>query len=134
MKKWIMTLPFLCAVGVAMAQGVEKEEAAAQPETVAVPAKPAATPAERAAARSQSAATPDEPVATPATPAATPDKAQAPAKAKTPAKAQAPAKAKSKTRIGKHSPKSLPKGDMRHCLDLKTQAEIIRCSETQRKK
>lgn len=30
--------------------------------------------------------------------------------------------------------KRLPGGDIRHCLDLKTSAAIIRCSETQRKK
>jgi len=30
--------------------------------------------------------------------------------------------------------KRLPGGDMRHCLDLKTSAAIIRCSETRRKK
>lgn len=30
--------------------------------------------------------------------------------------------------------KLLPSGDLRPCLDLKTNAEIIRCSETRRKK
>jgi hypothetical protein len=30
--------------------------------------------------------------------------------------------------------KSLPGGDLRHCLDKQTNAAIIRCSETPRKK
>lgn len=30
--------------------------------------------------------------------------------------------------------RSLPHGDMRHCLDLKSSQAIIRCSETRRKK
>lgn len=30
--------------------------------------------------------------------------------------------------------KRLPGGDLRHCLDKQTNAAIIRCSETQRKK
>jgi hypothetical protein len=93
-KFGLMLLPLLCAVSVAMAQGVEKEGAADQPEAVAAPAEPAAIPA----------------------------------------KAKAPAKAPSRGRMGTRSPKSLPTGDMRHCLDLKTSAEIIRCAETRRNK
>jgi hypothetical protein len=132
MKTWIITLPFLCAVGVAMAQGVEKEGVADQPQATAAPA-------ERAAARiaptaAQATSMPNEPVATPAEPTATPGKAKAPVKAKTPAEAKAPAKAPSRSRMGKRSPKTLPTGDMRHCLDLKTRAETIRCSETRPKK
>lgn len=30
--------------------------------------------------------------------------------------------------------RSLPHGDMRHCLDLKSSKAIIRCSESRRKK
>ena len=89
-KFGLMLLPLLCAVSVAMAQGVEKEGAAGQPEAVAAPAEPAAIPAK--------------------------------------------AKASSRGRMGTRSPKSLPAGDMRHCLDLKTSAEIIRCAETRRNK
>ena len=44
-KFGLMLLPLLCAVSVAMAQGVEKEGAADQPEAVAAPAEPAAIPA-----------------------------------------------------------------------------------------
>ena len=93
-KFGLMLLPLLCAVSGAMAQGVEKEGAADQPEAVAAPAEPAAIPA----------------------------------------KAKAPAKATSRGRMGTRSPTSLPTGDMRHCLDLKTRAEIIRCAETRRNK
>lgn len=32
------------------------------------------------------------------------------------------------------APKRLPAGDMRHCLDLKSNAAIIRCAETRRKR
>lgn len=98
MKTWIFTLPLVCAVGVAMAQGVEQEGTA-----------PAAAPAEAAAA-----------------PAAEP--------AAAPVKAKAPAKAKTRGRTAKRGPKTLPKGDLRQCLDLKGDAEIIRCSETPHKK
>lgn len=37
MKTWFITLPFLCAVGVAMADGVEREGAAGQTESTAAP-------------------------------------------------------------------------------------------------
>lgn len=134
MKTWIITLPLLCAVGVAMAQGVEKQEGTDQPAAVSAPVEPAATPAERAAAQANPAVTPAEPPATAAEPAAAADKAEPPAKTKAPVKAKAPAKAKSKAPIGKRSPKTLPTGDMRHCLDQKANTEIIRCSETRRKK
>lgn len=99
MKNWIITLPFLCATGVAMAQGVAAQGGADQPAAVAAQAEPAA-----------------------------PDAAEAPVKAK------APAKARSSGRAAKRSAKRLPTGDVRHCLDLKTRAEIIRCSETRPKK
>jgi hypothetical protein len=99
MKKWIVTLPFLCTTGVAMAQGVAAQGAADEPAAVSAQAEPAA-----------------------------PDAAEAPVKAK------APAKARSSGRAAKRSAKRLPTGDVRHCLDLKTRAEIIRCSETRSKK
>jgi hypothetical protein len=106
MKTWLITLPLLCATGVAMAQGAEKQAAADQPAAVGAPAEPAAAPA-------QAGATPE---------------------AKAPVKAAAPAKARPKHRIGKRAHKALPTGDMRYCLDRKSDAEIIRCSETRRKK
>jgi hypothetical protein len=103
MKSWIITLPFLCATGVAMAQGFEMDGDAGRPRTA--PAEPVVVPAE--------IATPDEAAVAPA--------------------AKAPAKAKSKSRA-KRGPKTLPTGDIRHCLDLKTDAQIIRCSEDRRRK
>lgn len=42
--------------------------------------------------------------------------------------------ATAKRRAGKRTVRSLPKGDVRHCLELKTRAEVIRCSETQGRK
>ena len=124
MKTWIITLPFLCAAGVAMAQGVEKGGGGDRP------AEPIVVPAE--------IATPEEPAAAPAEPGAMPDKAQTPVNAKAPAKAKARARAKTAvkatSKMGKRGPKTLPKGDVRHCLDLKTRAGVIRCSETGRKK
>ena len=124
MKTWLITLPLLCAAGVAMAQGAEKEGAADQPAAVAAPA-------ERAAAQ----AAPAEPAAAPAQAEVTPE-AKAPMKATAPAKATTPAKPKPKPRhrMGKRASKPLPTGDMRYCLDRKSDAEIIRCSETRRKK
>lgn len=91
MKTWFITLPLMCAVSVALAQGVEKGAAAEPTPTVAAP-----------------------------------DKARAPAKAQAPGKAQ--------NRMARHKGKSMPKGDMRQCLDLKSSKEIIRCSETKPKK
>lgn len=44
--------------------------------------------------------------------------------------------AKAPGRHGKktgHRAKSMPRGDMRRCLDLKTNKEIIRCSERKKK-
>ncbi len=72
----------------------------------------------------EEAADPPAVSGTPAASEAAQDQAEAPKKAK----------ASSRGRMAKHKPKSLPKGDMRHCLDLKTRAEIIRCSETRPKK
>lgn len=128
MKTWIFTLPLLCTVGIAMAQGVEKEGVVDQPQATAAPAERAAARIAPTAAQAESTSMPNEPLATPAEPTATPGKAKAPVKAKTPAKAP------SRSRMGKRSPKALPRGDMRHCLDLKTRAETIRCSETRPKK
>lgn len=54
MKTWLITLPLLFAVNVAMAQGVEKEGAAAQPEAVAAPER-AQTEAQTRAATQTSA-------------------------------------------------------------------------------
>ena len=105
MKNWIIMLPFLCATGAAVAQGVAPEGAGGQPATVVAQAEGAAKPAERAAAQ--------------AVPAAA-DASEAPVKPK----------AGSGGRVAKRSAKGLPTGDMRHCLDKKTRAEVIRCSET----
>lgn len=77
MRTCLIALSFVCASGVAMADGMEKEGAADQMTT-----------------------------------ATAPDKAPA----------------------HDRGSKRLPGGDMRHCLDLKTSAAIIRCSETRRKK
>jgi hypothetical protein len=109
MKTWIITLPFLCATTVAMAQGAD------QPAAAAAPNDPVVVPAE--------ILTPAEPAAVEAAPAATPE-----------AKAPMKRKAAAKGRTSKRSSKPLPNGDMRHCLDMKTSHEIIRCSETQQKK
>ena len=107
MKTWFITLPLLCAVSVAMAQGVEKEGAADQPAAVAAPTE--AQVLEKAQAQEEAQV--QEEMAVQAQ-----DKAQAQDRA---------AKLKAKRRQG---------GDVRHCLDLKTRTEIIRCSETRRKK
>jgi hypothetical protein len=48
-------------------------------------------------------------------------------------KAAAPARPQVRARMG-HRAKRLPHGDLRYCLDLKTQEEIIRCAETGRMK
>lgn len=122
MKTWIITLPFLCTVGVATAQGVEKEGGADRPE--AAVAEPIVVPAE--------ILTPDEPAAIPAESAAMSHNAQTPAKARP--KAKTAVKATSSTRRDTRGPKTLPRGDVRHCLDLKTRAQIIYCAETGRKK
>ncbi|MDT3706559.1 MAG: hypothetical protein ROZ09_06995 [Thiobacillus sp.] len=119
MKTWIITLPFLCAVGVATAQGVEKEGGVDRPEAAA--AEPIVVPTEIS------------PAAIPAEPA-TLDNAQTPVKAKARSKAKTAGKTTSKARMGTRGPKTLPRGDVRHCLDLKSRAQIIRCAETGRKK
>ena len=104
MKSWIITLPLLFATGLALAQATDRPAAAAAGKN-----EPAVVPAE---------------ILSPAEPAAS-DAAPAP-KAIKPIKK---AGSKARTRA-----KSLPKGDVRHCLDQKTRAEIIRCSETARGK
>lgn len=109
MKTWIITLPFLCATAVATAQGAD------QPATVAAANEPVVVPAE--------ILTPAEPAAVEAAPAVAPE-----------AKAPMKRKAAAKRRTSKRGSKTLPTGDMRHCLDMKTSQEIIRCSETRRKK
>ena len=91
MKNWIISLPFLCATGVAMAQDAAPEGGGGQPAAVVAPAEGAGA-----------------------------DASEAPVKAK----------ARSGGRVAKHSAKGLPTGDVRHCLDKKTRAEVIRCSET----
>ena len=48
--------------------------------------------------------------------------------------AAAPAKAPAHYRMARSGMKRLPSGDIRHCLDMKTSAEIIRCAETRRRK
>jgi hypothetical protein len=97
MKSWIITLPFLFATGLAVAQD--------RPEAAAAANEPTVVPAE---------------ILTPAEPAAA-------------APAAKPAKS-TKPRAAKHKAKSLPTGDVRHCLDRKTREDIIRCSETARGK
>lgn len=76
-----IALPLLCAVGVAMADSMEKEGTGDQMES-----------------------------------------------------ATAPTRAPAHYRMARHGMKRLPHGDIRYCLDLKTSAEIIRCSETRRKR
>lgn len=44
------------------------------------------------------------------------------------------APAKAQDRAARHRSTRLPLGDMRHCLDMKTNAAIIRCSESRRKR
>ena len=65
----------------------------------------------------------------------------APAKASVPAQGTAQAgenaqthKAQATHRKVRHKAKTMPRGDMRQCLDRKTDKEIIRCSETRGKK
>ena len=48
--------------------------------------------------------------------------------------AAAPAKAPAHHRMARHGTRSFPHGDLRHCLDLKTSAAIIRCSESRRRR
>jgi hypothetical protein len=62
--------------------------------------------------------------------------APAPAKAGT---AEVPgeagsAKAPSRHRNVRHRAKAMPRGDMRQCLDLKTNKAIIRCAETRKRR
>lgn len=83
MKFGLVALPLLCVVGVAMADGVDREAAADPAQPVAV-------------------------------------------QGKIQEQAQEPAPTRRTTQ--------LPQGDLRHCLDLKTNAAIIRCSETRRKR
>lgn len=47
----------------------------------------------------------------------------------------APAKMESRTRqkAYKHRPGRLPRGDLRHCLDLSSNEEIIACAEGRRR-
>lgn len=96
MKSWIMTLPLLCAVSLATAQGVEDAAGSSGYPDAAV----------------------DQPVA-----------AEKPAETAAPAKPRAQ-RSGSRTQTRKYSGRTLPKGDVRHCLDKKTQADLIRCSET----
>ena len=126
MKTWIITLPLLFAVGVAMAQGVDKE-GADQPAAVAAPTE--AQVLEKAQAQEEAQAR--EEMAVQAQDKAQVDKAQADK-----AHAQAQNKAQAQNRAAKPKPKAKQRqgGDVRHCLNLKTRTEIIRCSEAPRKK
>ena len=83
MKTWLITLPFLFIVSLAMADDSAQGQPQAQTETAKVPAK---------------------------------------------------AKAKS-THSMRHKAKSnrLPRGDLRHCLELQGKEAIIHCAETGRK-
>lgn len=73
MKTWFISLPLVCGVGVAMAEGVETDGTASQT---------AASPAQKQTIK----------------------------------------------------PKHPARGDLRHCLDLKTNEAIIRCAEKKPKK
>ena len=73
MKTWFISLPLMCVVGIAMAEGVEVDGTASQ----------------TAAATAQ---------------------------------------------MQMAKPKHPPRGDLRYCLDLKTNEAIIRCSEKKPKK
>jgi hypothetical protein len=46
----------------------------------------------------------------------------------------APARAQVRARMAGPRAKYLPRGDLRYCLDRKTEAAIIRCAETGRKR
>ena len=46
----------------------------------------------------------------------------------------APSDSPAHNRVANSKKKVLPSGDLRQCLELKTSKEIIRCSETRRKK
>ena len=48
--------------------------------------------------------------------------------------AAVPANAPAHHRMPGYGAKRLPRGDIRYCLDMKTDAEIIRCSESPRRK
>ncbi|MHB1084899.1 MAG: hypothetical protein ACYCZA_08665 [Thiobacillus sp.] len=48
--------------------------------------------------------------------------------------ATAPGMAPAHYRMARDGKRRLPHGDIRYCLDLKTSADIIRCSETRRKR
>lgn len=45
-----------------------------------------------------------------------------------------PARAPAHYRLANHRMKRLPSGDIRHCLDRKSSEDIIRCSESRRRK
>jgi hypothetical protein len=50
---------------------------------------------------------------------------------------EAGSQAKAQTQVRKtprHKVKRLPKGDLRYCLDLRSNAAVIRCAETGRKR
>ena len=81
MKTWLITLPLLCAVNIAMADDMAPEPSNAQPE----------------AAMAKDTAKPAKPM-------------------------------RHTTRV-----KRLPRGDLRHCLELTDDEAIIRCAETGRK-
>ena len=82
MKTWLITLPLVFAVGVALADDSAMAPPSPQPEAATAPetSKPV-----RSARRTW------------------------------------------------HKPKRLPRGDLRHCLELKGREAIIRCAESRRK-
>jgi hypothetical protein len=48
--------------------------------------------------------------------------------------ASAQMEAQAKPKLHKHKLKRLPHGDMRHCLELSSNAEIIACAEKRRRR
>lgn len=106
MKIWITVLPLVCAASLSMAQ------TSVTPDGTPPPAASAPSPAASSIAAERAVANPGD-AAAPVKPRAT---------------------AGAKRRAGKVSARTLPKGDVRHCLDLKTRTAVIRCSETRRGK
>lgn len=84
MKTWMITLPLLCMASVAMADDVQKDQAAAPTQAISVRHK-------------------------------------------------AP-HGVHKRMMKRLRPVNLPRGDLRYCLERKTDEEIIRCAEERRKR
>jgi hypothetical protein len=127
MRKGLIVFMLASVAGMAYAADKPAEVKAAAPKVASAPAT--ATPAEKGA---KGATTQKPALPTPA-PAPAPAQTAAPAKSAAmpvPAPAAqeaAPPAPKPKARMKAH--KRLPRGDMRHCLELKDNAAIIKCSE-----